>query len=81
MQNPKWPPEGQKMADGVWKGVHSKVIGRSDQPSLNKFFDPSTPSIRKGRNRGENGKNGGKMSLPVDRLIADPLEHPTACAN
>ena len=34
------------MADGVWKGVHSKVIGRSDQLSLNKFFDPSTPSMR-----------------------------------
>ena len=34
------------MADGVWKGVHLKVIGRSDQLSLNKFFDPSTPSIR-----------------------------------
>ena len=36
------------MADGVWKGVHSYVIGRSDQFSLNKFFDPSTPSMRKG---------------------------------
>ena len=48
---PKWPPEGQKMAVGVWKGVHSKVIGLSDQLSLNKFFDPSTPSIRKGARR------------------------------
>ena len=34
------------MADGVWKGVESLVIGRSDQLSLNKFFDPSTPSMR-----------------------------------
>ena len=22
LQNPKWPPGGPKMADGVWKGVH-----------------------------------------------------------
>jgi len=29
------------MADGV------KVFGRSRQLSLNKFFDPSTPSMRK----------------------------------
>ena len=31
------------MADGVWKGGHSKQL------SLNKFFDPSTPCMRKGR--------------------------------
>ena len=35
------------MADGVWKGVHSQVIGRSEQFLLNKFCDPSTPSMRK----------------------------------
>ena len=35
------------MADGVWKGVEPKVIGRSEQLSQNKFFDPSTPSMRK----------------------------------
>ena len=22
LQNPKWPPGGPKMADGVWKGVN-----------------------------------------------------------
>ena len=22
LQNPKWPPVGPKMADGVWKGVY-----------------------------------------------------------
>ena len=37
------------MADGVWKGVESLVIGRSRQLLLNKFFDRSTPSMRKGR--------------------------------
>ena len=36
------------MADGVWKCVQSQVIERSDQLSLNKFFDPNTPcSMRK----------------------------------
>ena len=35
------------MADGVWKGVYPQVLGRSRQLSLNKFFDPSTPSMRK----------------------------------
>ena len=47
LQNSKWLPGGPKMADGVWKV--------SKQLSLNKFFDPSTPSMRKGRD-GENGE-------------------------
>ena len=47
LQNPKWLPVGPKMADGVWKGVYPKVFGHSKQLSLNKFFDPSTPSMRK----------------------------------
>ena len=37
----------QKMADGVWKGVYLEVLGRSRQFFLNKFFDPSAPSMRK----------------------------------
>ena len=44
------------MADGVWKGVHFKQL------SLNKFFDTSTPSMRKGRDGGEKSEeenNGG----------------------
>ena len=50
------------MADGVWKGVYHCVFGRSCQPSLNKFFDPSTPSMRKACNGGE--KNGrGKRGV------------------
>ena len=40
------------MADGVWKGV----IGHFKQLSLNKFFDPSTPSMRKSRDGGEKRK-------------------------
>ena len=46
------------MADGVWKGVQSQVIGSSRQLLLNKFLDPSTPAMRKGRDGGE--KRGGK---------------------
>ena len=37
------------MADGVWKVVYPYVFGRFRQLSLNNFFDPSTPSMRKGR--------------------------------
>ena len=65
------------MADGVWKGVKPKVIKRSDQLLQNKFFDPSTLSMRKGSNgwrengRENNGENSGPLtSLPVDRLTA-----------
>ena len=43
LQNPKWPPGGPKMADGVWKRVYSLVFGRFKQLALIKFFDPSTP--------------------------------------
>ena len=35
------------MADRVWKCAYPKFFGRSDQLSLNNFFDPSTPSMRK----------------------------------
>ena len=53
------------MADGVWKGVYTYVFGHSKQLSLNKFFDPSTPSMRKGRDGGtgkkkQKTKNGKK---------------------
>ena len=46
------------MADGVWKGVNLWIFGRSKQLSLEKIFDPSTPSMRKGRDGGE--KTGEK---------------------
>ena len=48
------------MSDGVWKGVYPLVFGHSKQLSLNKFFDPSTPSMRKGRDRGK--KKTGKKT-------------------
>ena len=46
------------MADGVWKGVYPYGFGRSKQLSLNKFFDPSSPSMRKGCDGG--GERGEK---------------------
>ena len=49
------------MVDVVWKGV----IGRSDKLSLNKFFDWSTPSMRKGRNRETKRKNKTKIMMEI----------------
>ena len=43
----KMAARGPKTANGVWNGVYSKVFGRSRQLSLNMFFDPSAPSMRK----------------------------------
>ena len=52
------------MEDGVWKGVYPCVFGRSKQLSLNKFFDPSTPSMRKGCNgEKKNGENSGHFVI------------------
>ena len=48
------------MGDGVRKGVSPQFFGRSCQLSLNKFFDPSTPSMRKVDN-GEKEKKKNKI--------------------
>ena len=56
------------MAVGVWKGVYPQVFGRSKQLSLNKFFDPSTPSMKKGCD-GENGKVKQKTGKKEKRLM------------
>ena len=47
LQNPKWTQGAPKIADGVWKVVYLEVFGHSKQLLLNKYFDPSTPSMRK----------------------------------
>merc|ERR1712208_88391 len=69
LQNPKWPPVAPKMADGVWKGVQPKVIGHFKQLSLNKFFDTSTPSMRKGRDGGENEMKNEKKKI-MKKIVA-----------
>ena len=56
LQNPKWSVRGPKMADGVYP----YVLGRSKQLTLNKFFDPSTPSMRKGHDGEKRGGKKGK---------------------
>ena len=71
------------MADGVWKGVYPEVFGLSKQLSLNKFFDPSTPSMRKGRDGGSGEKKEvATTSLPaVDRPNADRWNAARSCQN
>ena len=48
------------MANGVRKGVYHEEFGRSKQLSLNKVFDPSTLSMRKGHHGKKNEKKWGK---------------------
>ena len=45
---------GPKMADGMFFGAPHQI-------SLNKFFDPSTPSMRKGRDGGEKREKRGDI--------------------
>ena len=52
----KMATRGPKIANRVWKSFYPEVFGHSHQLTLNKFFDPSTPSIRKGRDGGEKKK-------------------------
>ena len=56
------------MADGVWKGVYPQIFGRSKQLSPNKFFDPSTPSMRKvddGEKKKRKKEKIGENSRPI----------------
>ena len=57
------------MAEGVWKGVHPKVIGRSEQLLLNKISNQNIPSMRnvdagekKEKKREKNGENSGPLT-------------------
>ena len=55
---PKMATRGpQNGRPGLERGL-SLDFGRCRQLSLNKFFDTSTPSMRKGRRRKENNKLG-----------------------
>ena len=74
------------MANGVWKGVYSLSFLCSHQLLLNKFFDPSTPSMRKGRDGGKKrGKkeekntdeNSGHYVIASSRPERRPLERRT----
>ena len=52
--------------------------GRSKQLSLNKFFDPSTPSMRKGRDGGKKReKRGKKRQMKIVATLSLPaVDHP-----
>jgi len=78
LQNPKWPPAGPKMADGVWKGVHPSALGHSKQLSLNRFFDLRTPSMRK-VDDGEKRKKKIMTFIVATNVIASrpPERRPT----
>ena len=62
---------GPKMGAGVWKDVYPQVFGHSKQLSLNRFFDTSTPSMRKGCDGGgKNGKKTGKKKKIRMKIVA-----------
>ena len=49
----KAPIQNGRQRAPKWPTGSGKVFGHSGQLSLNKFFDPSTPSMRKGRDGGK----------------------------
>ena len=51
LKNPKWPPEGAKIAAGVWRGVYPQVLGRSRQVFRwkNSFYEKSRRRRKKER--------------------------------
>ena len=66
------------MADGVWNGVYPNVIRRSEQLSLNRFFDWITPSRRTGHDGDEKMMEivtdvGASLPPNGDRLQRDRL--------
>ena len=63
LQNPKWPIGYPKIVDGVLINVF--VFGRSCQFPLNKFIDPSTPSMRKGCDREKMGGGEGRKRMMI----------------
>ena len=67
------------MADGVWKGVYTYVFGRSRQPSLNKFFDPIAPFMRK-VDDGENPPQKIMSFLMATNVASRPTDWNAACS-
>ena len=51
----------QNGCQGIWKGVYSRQL------LLNRFFDPSTPSMRK-VDGGGNGKNRGRRGVKEEKM-------------
>ena len=66
------------MAAKVWKGIQPEVFWRSDTFLLNKFFDVSTPSMRKGCG-GEKKIEKIRTSIVATNVVASrpPERRPT----
>ena len=72
------PPAKSKMAArGPQNG--RGVFGRSKQLSLNKFFDPSTPSMRKLDDGGKPGEKGEKNDVHSGNLHLCQLTNHLDC--
>ena len=67
------------MADAVWKG-YPLVFGRSKQLLQNKFFYPSTPSMRKGRD-GEKKRGRGAGRKKITKIEANTSLPAVDCPN
>ena len=78
LPNPKWLPGGPKIANGVWKGAYPKVFGRSKPLLLNKFFDTSTPSMRKGHDEKKTGKKKKRLMIMVATTSLPTVDRPNA---
>ena len=72
------PTAKSEMANGVWKGVFSLFFGCTHQLSLNKFFDPSTPSLRKVDDREKKKKKKCRLRYGHSRGI---MQHQHSCQN
>ena len=72
-----WLLGGPEMTDGVWKGVYPWVFGRSQQLSQNKFFDPSTPSMRK-KSRQKRGEKRKRVRIKVAITSLPAVDRPNA---
>ena len=68
------------MANGAWKGVHPQVFGHSRQILQNKFFDPTTPSMRKKKRVNKKKEKNGKweIMLFIVAITSMPVNHPNA---
>ena len=55
------------MADGVWKGVYPTFVS--------KFFDLSSPPMRRGRNGGEAGKTESESHLLVLNIFQNIVQN------
>ena len=71
LQSPKSQQGAPKLATRFWKGVYQYVFGRSLQLLLNKFPDPSPPSMRKEDDREKKKKKKKKREIMLLRVATN----------